>query len=471
MVSFVNSIVFEYRACQSSLYSKKEPDRITNLAKRSMPSEQTASLKRKALTFDMKPCGLDLIRSRFSVFPEEESDLVVCVKRERLATVPPSKDLCGVYNLNLPLYLHDSVEKLLRIKDGNIPAVISSSHDGEKIALLGEMLLHSFVNDPPGIHLVIASQLVIRELANLLLGDVFNEGLFFSWFLLEETSEQREAIRASYLESLSRFFTNYTASDAGHLVSIIRPLSCFDTEKLFPLLAKMKIPRLLLDLLRDRVLQHLLFIDERAETEGDVGLVCEDIATAADRVSDIFEESNFTQKLEALANLAEKLRSPKKLLLALKECYKAVSTAKEVVGALLFSANMLVIDPRRWDLKIETYPTEGNYECLARFSPAQILQHAEKQSIAKRLYTLPKTESVVVLATPSSLMDLDLAKLSLPIRSLHHYGYEKMLSMEWRDITDASLFLKDQTHAFDIPIFFYTETTDSRAHHCDLDPV
>lgn len=470
MASFVQSIVLEYRACQSTLFPKKEPDRIATLAKKALRPEPAGSLKRKATQFDIKPCGVDLLRSRFSPFPEE-SDLVVCVRRERLATVPGAKELCGIYNLNLPLYLYASVEKLLRTKDGNIPAVISSSNDGEKIALLGEMLLHGFVSDPPGIHLVIASQLVHRELANLLLGDVFNEGLFFSWLMLVQTSEQPEGVFASYMEKLSRFFANYKASDSDHLVSIIRLLSCFDTEKLVALLQKMKMPATLVELLKERVMQHLLFIHERTETEEEVELVCEDIAAGADRIVDVIDESKFAEKLKALADLAEKTSSPKKLLLPLKECFKTVSTAMDVVGIILFSANVLVIDPRRWALELDLYPEKSSYERLARFSPSQLLLHTEKQSVAKRLYALPGTESVVVLATPGSLMDLDLAKLSLPIRSLHHYGYEKMLSMEWKDISQASLFIKDQQKAADIPTFFYTESTDSRIHQCDLDPV
>jgi len=465
MISFIDSILLEYNAFQRVLYDDKslmnEDDRVKRVAKRKLAQEN----------LPVNATLVHRVKKMAGTLTAENSDLSVLIKKERKALLGPLNADFALFNLNLSYYLWGAVEKLFRARDKSFPALVTSSNNGEKLALLGEMLLQEFVTHEPGLHLVIASTFAIRQMRDTLLREVFSEGLFVSWRVLGMRSKVPASLAASYCQRLHHLLSHQhkvKAYSDEWICTFLKAVANLECDEVLPHFIKMPIPNGWLLTLKKRVLEHVINLKDLIEKPEELRRVCDEISHAAEAVLEILEKSRFCRKVKLLAEQANIETYPQNLYKPIEECFEAVGKHDTMVGLIILSGRLLSIDPRRWEIRdVALYPKDSALYRLAKFSPEQFICHATEEPIQGVLSSISKADSTVVLALPRALIDLDLAKLALPLRSLHIFGYESTLPIEWSEIANIAMNLQTVCN----PSFIYCETSDSSVHNCELDLI
>src|SRR5262249_9467133 len=159
-----------------------------------------------------------------------------------------------------------------------------------------------------------------------------------------------------------------------------------------------------------------------ADSDADLTWICEEISEVTDRMLSLqLPQGQFCKRVTELATCcSHEENDPFSLISPIEACMEAISTQDTIAGCTLLCANLLSIDPRRWGIQnFEHYTPHKYLHRLSKVTPAQILSHPEETSLAKKLYALSRDDPQVVVTTPESLMDLQLSKLRLPLRTVH----------------------------------------------------
>lgn len=447
MTKFIDFLVTEYNSYQNGLFEQKErkpkEPRVTSVAKGILDKPQYVPLlPRPPAPVVNKPfsiaCGEVLqnrVRKMVKTMPIEASDIQILPK------IPQKPDdVPAILNLNLYEYYWNDVWNILRLHQAGQASLIRSSHQVEKIFILGEVLMQSVLQNESGLHLVIASDGLIRETESILFQEIFPEAVLTAWMLLKYTDNE-SAIFDQFADHFHTYFGTHNKindNEKKWIFSLFRVLSLFTTETVQAKLPGSKLLNAdLLARLKAIALRHIKWIPDQNRLGDDDGIMCLDIHDTAKALHALQEpNSPFALKLATVVEMAKKERDPRMLLCALRECYEVVTPKLRepthfpiVLGHYLLSATLLTCDGRRFMLHDDAnYPDIAALQRIGTFSPKQVHCHLWPGPLPEPFLAASKTKNVVLLALPHCLEKLE---LSQPIRSIQVIGYNKSHPDEW----------------------------------------
>lgn len=453
MTKFIDFLVKEYNCYQKGLLEQKESkpkeQSVTAVANGILSKPHDTPILPKPATPPIdKPFSIvhgealhNRVRKMVKTLPIEASDIQVKPETKRKHGEVPA-----ILNLNLYEYYWNDVWSIQRAHEtGQVP-LIRSSHPIEKIFLLGEMVMQSVTHHEAGLHLVIASDGLIRETESILFQEILPEAVLTAWMLLKYTDNE-----STIFDQFAAHFHNYFETHDKHndfekkwVFSLFRVLSLFTTETVQ---TKLPVSKLLKNDLFARLkatsLRHIKWIPEQNRLGDDEGIMCHDIYDTAKAIHSLQEPgSPFALKLTAVLELAKDESDPRKLLDALRECYEVVTPRLRdpshfpiVLGHYLLSACLLTCDGRRFMLSDDAnYPDIEALKRLCTFSPKQVHCHLWPTPLPEPFLTTSKTKNVVLLTLPHCVETLDLKTLSQPIRSIQVIGNNKSHPTEWNKL-------------------------------------